>query len=374
MRNAILIFFLLIDASAFAQDSYVIQGRADSLKDGDRIFLFFTDANQKILDSTTVSNKNFVFRGTLREPAVLARLFANQNPFTATAGQEIDHAEFVLTPSENKIESAAHLQDLTVKDSRENQAWLQFLAMRKGNDAKFSALGAGLTKQQLQDSIIRDSLISEENILIKELNEIRIQFAREYPDSYMALLGLYFASAAEGLTAEAQKSFDHLESRLKETKLGKQTQLSLLASQRTEIGKIAPPFKQQDTSGRLVSLEAFKGKYVLLDFWASWCDPCREENPNILSAYQQYKNKNFTVIGISLDMPGNRQKWLDAIKNDQLPWTQLSDLNGWQNQVAALYGVKSIPKNLLLDPKGRIIAKDIRGKTLQETLSKYLAP
>lgn len=132
----------------------------------------------------------------------------------------------------------------------------------------------------------------------------------------------------------------------------------------------APDFTMADTSGKAVSLSSFKGKYVLVDFWASWCKPCRYENPNVVAAYNQFKDKNFTILGVSLDE--NRDAWLKAIQTDGLTWTHVSDLKGWENSAAALYGVKSIPYNVLLDPNGNIIAEDVRGKKLFETLDRFL--
>ncbi len=147
---------------------------------------------------------------------------------------------------------------------------------------------------------------------------------------------------------------------------------SIKTDKLTGIGRTALPFTQADTLGNKVSLSDFKGKYVLVDFWASWCVPCRMENPNVVSAFQQYKNKNFTVLGISFDYPGQQKRWLDAIHSDHLSWPQLSDLKGWKNEVGVLYDIKSIPSNLLIDPNGVIIAKNLRGEHLDKKLAELL--
>jgi peroxiredoxin len=136
------------------------------------------------------------------------------------------------------------------------------------------------------------------------------------------------------------------------------------------VGAVAPDFSQNDINGTPVSLSSFKGKYVLVDFWASWCRPCRDENPNVVDNYNRFKNKNFTVLGVSLDR--SKEPWIQAIADDNLAWTQVSDLKFWSNDVAKLYGVSSIPQNFLVGPDGKIVAKNLRGPALEATLCQVL--
>jgi len=138
------------------------------------------------------------------------------------------------------------------------------------------------------------------------------------------------------------------------------------------VGKEAPDFAMPDVNGKEVKLSSFKGKYVLVDFWASWCGPCRAENPNLVKAYNQYKDKNFTVLGVSLDRPGQKDKWLKAISDDQLSWTNISDLQDWNSSVVSLYGFDGIPFNILVDPNGKVIAEKLRGRLLEEKLGQVL--
>ncbi len=136
------------------------------------------------------------------------------------------------------------------------------------------------------------------------------------------------------------------------------------------VGTPAIEFVQKDTSGKNISLSEFKGKYVLVDFWASWCKPCRMENPNVVAAYNEFKNKNFTILGVSLDQ--ERNGWVNAINADKLTWTEVSDLKYWGNEAAQAYHIKSIPQNILIDPNGIIIAKNLRGEQLIEKLNEVL--
>jgi peroxiredoxin len=163
--------------------------------------------------------------------------------------------------------------------------------------------------------------------------------------------------------------YNSLAPEIKQSEGGKEFGDRLPKLKSVALGEMAPLFTEADTAGKMVSLQSFRGKYVLIDFWASWCGPCRHENPNVVRAYNHYKDKNFTILGVSLDKSNGKQKWLDAIHKDHLTWTQVSDLQFWKSKDADLYVVRGIPANFLVDPNGKIIAKNLHGFDLEDKLA-----
>lgn len=192
------------------------------------------------------------------------------------------------------------------------------------------------------------------------------QFAYEHPSSYVAAFEIQRAFGFNPDAKEIDSLYNRLDTAVRISYYGSLIKDILDKARLTDIGQPAPDFTQHDTAGGVVRLSSFKGKYILVDFWASWCGPCRRENPAIVKAWQRFHPKGFDILGVSLD--NDRDKWLEAIKKDQLPWTHVIDLNGWQNSAARLYGIKGIPMNYLLDKKGNIIAKNLRGEALEEKL------
>jgi len=221
-------------------------------------------------------------------------------------------------------------------------------------------------------------LMSQINGLVEELNaniEAKTAFQKQWPlDNLEKPAGAYAAWANRQAQIYSPEEIQDLSTKLSAAQPNSPYAgyiASYLAKVNgTQIGATAPDFSLPDPTGKTVSLKDYRGKYVLIDFWAGWCSPCRAENPNLVAAYNQYKGRNFEVLGVSLD----REKgyWVQAIEQDGLPWTQVSDLKWWRSDVAQLYGIESIPANFLLDPQGKIIARNLRGPALLAELESLL--
>ncbi|MBX2923448.1 MAG: TlpA family protein disulfide reductase [Chitinophagaceae bacterium] len=206
--------------------------------------------------------------------------------------------------------------------------------------------------------------------LEKENKELVVHFAKENPGSYASAFLVAQSFSYDADPSELEPLYKGLTADVQGSHYGKNIKATIDAANKTAIGSVAPDFTLNDVNGKPVSLASYKGKYILVDFWASWCGPCRQENPTVVKAYNAYKSKGFDILGVSLDE--KKENWEKAIHQDQLTWTHVSDLKGWQSDAASLYGIKAIPMNYLLDKEGKIIAKSLRGEDLIKKLGEIL--
>ena len=205
-----------------------------------------------------------------------------------------------------------------------------------------------------------------------EFNVKRIleEFVKQHPNSYITPLAVIRYLQLGDDSNMPEQLFNLMAPEIKSTPLSAYVTQQINDGKKIPVGQVLPDFTQADTLGNPVKLSSLRGKFVLVDFWASWCHPCREENPNVVANYNKYKSKNFTVLGVSLDK--DKPKWIDAIHADGLSWNHVSDLQGWGNAVAQQFQIFSIPQNILLDPEGRVVGKNLRGGALDRKLAKLL--
>jgi len=373
MKKLCLLIGCLLPMSLMAQGTFNINGNVKDLRAGDRIYLFYQIDSQIKSDSTGVKDGNFYFTGEVPH-AIQATLCLNKNILVNKAGkgENLDVFHFYIEAGKLNLNAADSLKHITITGSPINNDADQLRALRKPADDRLTALDkeyAMLTDSQKRDKQIFASMLAREKQYMRELNVAGLEFAKTHPKSYLSLISLKQAAAGAETAAAATRAYYNLSPQLKNTEIGKSIVVLLASSAKTKIGEPAPEFTQTNPEGKAVKLSDFKGKYVLIDFWASWCGPCREENPNVVTAYNKYKDKGFTVLGVSLDNPGKKEAWMKAIADDKLTWTQVSDLKGWDNIVALQYGVRSVPANFLIDPTGKIIAKDLRNEALNSKLA-----
>jgi len=377
MRNLLFLLFFLQPILLSAQHEYSIKGKVPGLKDGDKLYLVYPVADRQIADSTLVKGGDFSFSGKLDYP-VYGAIYLHKNPYVnrPARGENMDYFRLYIEPAKINVQATDSLKNLKITGSPINSLHRKQQEMMKVNDDQFVALRKefeALPKDKQEDKTVFDSFVAREQALLMTSYKIHLEFAKQYPNSYLSVISLSHISPHAELSAEASKAYQNLAPELKKSPLGMDIPLQLAAPENTRIGKIAPDFDQLSPEGKTVHLSDFRKQYVLLDFWASWCGPCREENPNLVAAYQKYKDKGFTILGVSLDSGGQRAAWLKAIQYDQLNWTQVSDLKGWENKAAKIYGVRSVPANFLIGPDGSIIARDLRGKALQDKLIELMA-
>ncbi|MDR2026328.1 MAG: AhpC/TSA family protein [Prevotellaceae bacterium] len=344
-----------------------------------KVYLVSFSATGEQRDSTVVKNGTFVFKGEVTKP-FQAILFVNYDTAASYSRALNDRISLFIEQGKITLKSSDSIKNAAVNSPINNDAgeWSDIVkslrTLRTGLYREWGVLRQNETLSP-EDKSARIKAFEIKNDSISEIEkELARDFVKAKPDSYYALHSLFSLIAGyypEG--DEAQEVFDLFSEKLKATELGSEIKERIIKWKATSIGSIAPDFTQNDSVGNPVKLSDFRGKYLLLDFWASWCGPCRQENPNVVKAYHAFKDKGFTVLGVSLDSGNDaRDKWLQAIAKDKLEWFHVSDLKGWNNDVAALYGVRAIPSNFLLDREGKIVAKNLRGEALEETLDKYL--
>ncbi|WP_256002566.1 TlpA disulfide reductase family protein [Pedobacter deserti] len=377
MKNTLFSILMLLPFMAAAQKTYTITGKLPAIKGEAKAYLvLFKEGAWKEVDSAEIKAGNFQFTGSVDEPQ--SALLTVRQKGKADAGQQRDSQDFFIENSKIEVVGTDAVRTATITGSLSDKENAEREALMKPVTAKIMKLqdvyGAKTADGAYVKSLDERKMAADSIQKLVAMNKsINWQFAETHLNSFMGLytfnmsvLDSYFDPA------KVEPLFNRFSAELRSSPLGKRTAEKIEIGKRRQAGSKATDFTQNDINGKPFKLSSLRGKYVLVDFWASWCVPCRAENPNVVKAYNALKGKNFEIVGVSLDYPGGQGAWEAAVQKDGLPWIHVSDLKGWKNEVAVLYGINSVPQNLLIDPQGMIIAKNLRGEALTEKLKELI--
>ena len=362
MLGTALGLFILSACSTGGGNSYTIKGDLTNLKDS-VLYLAHQEGSMPSFDTLKIKDGKFTFSGKTDKP-----LFAQ----IITPDQRSGFPLF-LEPGTIHISGNADsmaVGKIDVSGTSNNNDLGEFMKIQQPFIHTMMAMQSTYMQARMSGDTVTTNRIeatmdSIQNVITGKMKD----FVKNHPKSMvsaLALRGMMNSLDDSDLT----QLYTGLDTAVQNSSFGEAIGTKLASEKKTAVGQEAPDFTMNDTTGKPVSLSSFRGKYVLVDFWASWCGPCRAENPNVVKAYNQYKNSNFTILGVSLDK--TKDAWEKAIADDHLTWNHVSDLQYWDNAAAKLYGVQAIPANFLIDPNGKIIAKNLRGDELDEKLAQVL--
>ena len=368
MKNIfILISIFLLCACNSNSDTYTLSGKAIGFEDGTKIIVSEVINNQpKAIDTLLVQSELFLGE------------YPNSEALTLNLLQVENVKSTILYFPENINLKATIFKD-SIKSSFvnggiQNDTYRKFTnQLKKFNKIKTKKAQLFKQARREQDGILAQDLQLELNNIAVQENDYKIKFVTENPNSLFSVLLLTeLVSKKEISSIDATKIINSYSPKIAASSSSKTLKNTIAAMKKAEVGGQAPDFSAPTPSGENLALSDVLGKYTIIDFWASWCKPCRRENPNVVNVYNEYHKKGLNIISVSLDKAGQKERWLKAIETDQMNWEHVSNLKGWKEPIAKMYNVRSIPATFLLDENGTIIAKNLRGPALGQKIASLL--
>ncbi|MBA6151502.1 TlpA disulfide reductase family protein [Gelidibacter maritimus] len=355
-------------------DGYVINGTAPGVFNGVRVHLKTVDNQQRevIKDTAIVMNETFIFKGDIGAPQLW---YMTINSVAGRLPIIIENGEITISVNPENLGGS------TISGSKSNDALTTYMQKAQELTSKRNALIAEnrtLTTAENKSENARLAIAIRD--INQELADYPTNFISEHPDNYFSLVLMESLIATPNTDFEIiEQKFNAMNSDLKASEYGKRVfvqlenkKLQMAKFSALDIGKVAPDFSAPNPDGNTLALSDIRGKVTIIDFWASWCGPCRKENPNVVKVFQKYHDKGLEIINVALDRPGHKDRWLKAIKDDKLTWHHVSNLNYFNDPIAKLYNINSIPATYILDESGKIVAKNLRGAALEAKIGELL--
>lgn len=379
---AIAFFMASLAGKCQQEDRIKVSGKLDFAGQGKRILniTYRKMGGGFMFDSAVVSDGDFKFEKQTNEPIVVVLSLKQEHGALPNSAGSLDYRSCFLLPGNVTIHATENIRSAGVKGKgavadADYQVYLQQLNSYTDTLNRSLTASRSLSMPQAEREKWQTRIADSVNVIRDE--RVYLNYIMSKPGSPVASLALLSYAGEPVWTPRKKMAPEKIEKLLYQLPKRflaypslKNLKEELLVSKSTGTGRPIIDFELEDTSGKLVKLSDFKGQYVFLDFWASWCVPCRKENPNVKSQFEKYKNKGFTVVSVSLDRPDARKAWMEAIRKDQIGlWTHVSDLKGFDSKVAQNYYVKSIPTNFLIGPDGKFLGRNLYGEALDKALS-----
>lgn len=357
-------------------DSFSIEGKVDGIKDGTKVFLEKAgDLGPVPIDTTTIKNGTFEFEGKIESPDLgfisIDGVIDPQYKSRKTIALIIENGTVNVNFNKDNVQKSI------IEGTPNNEKFAQFnkdseKITQKLTDFENKNREVMMAAQAKKDTATVIKLQNEYMNFFKQMDDLSIEFVKKNPDAVLsALLLENFISRSKMKPEEVKTNFEKLTKEIQDTKSGKRVKKMLDEYiKKSKSSGLAPDFSGKTPDGKTISLKKAMGKVTIIDFWASWCGPCRKENPNVVALYNELHSKGLNIIGVSLD--DDAEDWKEAIAKDKLTWTHVSNLQKWKDPIALAYNVEQIPTTFILDSKGTIVAKDLRGDELKAKVKALL--